>query len=137
MVKVTKGMYYVVCVVTGQVVSGARCANDWSIQPTIPTAVNCHMMNTSLPGPCNLQCEQHSAIMFNYSITGPSSTSSGQRSCSGHVPSCQHCQQQSTVMFSSWSKLPTLSAAVNGRVQFMVQAANIVSSGQRLSSIHH
>ena len=68
------------------------------------------MISTSLPGPCNLQCEQHSVIMFISSMTGPSTNNivnSGQRSCSVHGPSCQNSQQHSTVRFSFWSKLPS------------------------------
>ena len=48
----------------------------------------------------------------------------------------QQYQQWSTVVFRSCSRLSTLPAAVNGHVQIMFQAVNIVSIGQQSCSDH-
>jgi len=124
MVKVTKGMHYVVCVVTAQVASAqdVQMTGQFNQQYQLQSTV---MINTSLRGPCNLQCEQHTAIMFNYSITGPSSTnivSSGQQSCSVHVPAANiaSSSQRSCSIHHLW-----------------VQRTNNASSSQLSYSFHH
>jgi len=67
------------------------------------------------------------AVMFSSSMTGRSHNivNSGQLSCSVHSPSSKHCQQQA---INGHVHCITKCAMFNGRVQFIVQAANIASA---------
>jgi len=78
----------------------------------------------------NLQQAGHTTVQINLNYQQ-------QSTCCDQSTNCANNTQYNVQFFSDWSKLPTLSAVVNSHVQFIIQAASIVSSSQLLRLLDH